>query len=123
MGFADTYHEQVFQSRRDRARRAFFWARILGVVLMLSIGVTLRADPKLRSLLTEAGMDALASLANVANPQPDWTPQATASMTQAPTLMPASRVKVNRYNNSAPADAQSIAQKLGDSLSARAPGQ
>lgn len=119
MNFANTYSEEVLQSRRDRSRRAFFWARVLSFVLMITFAATLRADPKLRNLLMESGMDAIAAIARVRDPQPDLAALAASVKPEASTTLPTSRIKVNRFGATAPTDAQSITQGSGDSLSAQ----
>jgi len=62
MSFQDVYHNEVLVSRRTRSQRASFWAKILGVVLMIVIGATLRSEPQLRQALVTAGMDGVAAV-------------------------------------------------------------
>lgn len=102
MSFAGTYNEEIIASRRDRSRRAFFWAKITSVLLMLTIAVTLRAEPELRRVLMDAGMDAVMRFANMQNGEDRRTAQANlpfpqAQAVQAPqSQLPRSTVKVNR---------------------------
>ena len=65
MSFSETYRAEVLQSRRDRSRRAFFWSRILGLVLMITIAVALRTEPDLRRAISSAAMDGVARLAGL----------------------------------------------------------
>lgn len=105
MGFAETYHDAVVLSRRDRSRRAMFWARILGVVLMLTCAAILRAEPDLRRALTGAGMDAVTRLAGLqAAPERAEAPEALAAPVTpvTPAGLPASTVKVNRFGQTQP---------------------
>ena len=90
MEFSDTYRDQVLQSRKDRSRRAIFWSRIVGVVLMLTVGVILRSEPGLRADLANAGMDFIATVSGQ---------QDVASTHEAPQInnrQLQDRVKVNR---------------------------
>ena len=90
MEFSDTYRDQVLQSRKDRSRRAIFWSRIVGVVLMLTVGVILRSEPGLRADLANAGMDFIATVSGQ---------QDVASAAEAPQInnrQLQDRVKVNR---------------------------
>ncbi|AXI41262.1 hypothetical protein [Sulfitobacter sp. SK011] len=121
MSFKETYRSEVLQSRRDRSRRAFFWGRILGLALMLTIGAILRSEPELRRALAGAGMDAIMAVAGARQ-----APQQVAQATQSPTSLPKSRIKVNRFgdpDDASPAspDAQSVADDLGRSLAAQRP--
>ncbi len=102
MSFAGTSQEEIITSRRDRSRRAFFWAKITSVVLILTIAVTLRAEPDLRRLLMGAGMNAVMRFANInhgedpaALPAGLPFPQAQAAQAEQSQL-PRSKVKVNR---------------------------
>ncbi|APE42768.1 hypothetical protein BOO69_04510 [Sulfitobacter alexandrii] len=63
MEFAETYRQEVLRSRQDRARRALFWSRVLGLVLMLTVAAVLRAEPELRRALATAGTDAILAVA------------------------------------------------------------
>ncbi len=118
MSFKETYRNEVLQSRRDRSRRAFFWARITGLVLLLTIGATLRSDPELGRALAVAGMDAVMDIAG--NTQAAQMPQRGPDQT----AMPKSVVKVNRFGSPAPAsdqtvDAQAMAKDLGRAMAAQ----
>jgi hypothetical protein len=61
MSFQDVYHNEVLLSRRTRSQRSHFWAKVVGVVLMVIIGATLRSEPQLRQALFTAGMDGVAA--------------------------------------------------------------
>ncbi len=102
MSFAGTYHEEVIASRRDRSRRAFFWAKVTSIALMLTIAVALRAEPELRRVLMGAGMEAVQSFAGPQR-EGEFLAHASAqpflqSQTSEPeqSHLPRSRVKVNR---------------------------
>ncbi|QFT57374.1 hypothetical protein FIU94_00945 [Sulfitobacter sp. THAF37] len=118
MNFAETYRHEVLQSRRDRSRRALFWSRILGIVLMLTIGAVLRAEPDLRRALATAGSDAILAMTGRAAA----APAAPLSVPAAPpqtaqdhgvrvATRPRDRVKVNR-----PANAQPVADATGPAI-------
>lgn len=97
MTFAGTYRDEVIASRRDRSRRAFFWAKVTSIVLMLTIAVTLRAEPDLRRLLMSAGMDAIAGFARIkAGNRAAALPVDVSTPDAQQTLLPRSRIKVNR---------------------------
>ncbi len=57
MAFEETYQAEVITSRRIRSQRVQFWAKALGVLLMIMIAAILRSEPELRSKLTTAAMD------------------------------------------------------------------
>ncbi|MDD9719981.1 hypothetical protein PVW51_04725 [Sulfitobacter sp. PR48] len=101
MDFFETYRHEVLQSRRDRSRRALFWSRILGIVLMLTIAAILRAEPDLRRALTTAGSDAILAMMGrdaAATPQasPAVLPQGAENNAVQVSTRPRDRVKVNR---------------------------
>ncbi len=101
MGFSETYRHEVLQSRRDRSRRALFWSRILGIVLMLTIAAILRAEPDLRRALTTAGSDAiLAMMGRDATATPQASPAALLQGAENNAVQvssrPRDRVRVNR---------------------------
>ena len=79
MEFAQTYRHEVIQSRRDRSRRARFWSRIVGIVLMLTIAAVLKMEPDLRRALSEAGTNAILQIAS----KPDPISPATATLSPA----------------------------------------
>lgn len=115
--FSEIYRTEVLQSRRDRSRRAFFWARIVGLALMLTIGATLRSEPELRSALARAGMDAVMTVAGRSQPDPR-----VAQISSSEDL-PKSRIKINRFGSSSgkpetQVDAQALAQELGRAMDA-----
>lgn len=117
MAFADTYREQVVQSRQDRARKALFMSRIVGLMLMLLIGFVLRAEPDLRAALAEAGMNGIAKMTG------RDVPTQTASAAPAESALPRDRVKVNRGSvpdaetaSQSRVDAQAEAEELGQRL-------
>ncbi len=121
MSFSETYHAEVLQSRRDRSRRAMFWARILGLVLVLTIGAILRSEPALRSALADVGMTAIMRVTGNGASQ-----QAATQAAPTTSALPVSRVKVNRFGAAQPAppqDMQRTADNLGATLSERAAGQ
>lgn len=68
MSFADTYGQEVIESRRIRSERARFWAKLVGFALMLLVAVTLRSEPELRSALVSAGVERLMALRGEAQP-------------------------------------------------------
>ena len=115
--FSEIYRAEALQSRRDRSRRAFFWARIAGLALMLTIGATLRSEPELRSALARAGMDAVMATAGRSQPDP------RVAQISASEDLPTSRIKVNRFGSSSgtsetQVDAQALAQELGRAMDA-----
>ncbi|KAJ03085.1 hypothetical protein PM02_10855 [Sulfitobacter mediterraneus] len=69
MSFGETYKHETLQSRRDRSRRSMFWARILGILLMLTIGAILRSEPQLRQDLMNAGINGILKLTKRDQPQ------------------------------------------------------
>ncbi len=120
MSLSEIYRHEVLQSRRDRSRRAFFWARIMGLALMLTIGATLRSEPQLRSAIARAGMDVVLKASG-----PAQSTQ-TASLAPDSSTLPTSRVKVNRFGTPAATpgqqlDTQALAQHLGRALAAQKP--
>ncbi len=118
MAFEDIYRSEVLQSRRDRSRRSLFWARVLGIMLMLTIGLTLRSEPDLRRALMEAGMNGIARIAGRDSGTQVPQPAALGGLRD--------RVKVNRHLGGAtpPAanETQATADDLGRSLAARRAG-
>lgn len=56
MSFRDVYSNEVLESRRARSQRARFWGKVVSIVLMLTVAVTLRTEPQLRSALVSAAM-------------------------------------------------------------------
>lgn len=117
MDFRRTYHAEVLQSRRDRARRAIFWSRATGVLLMITVAATLRSEPELRRVLADAGINAMLKVTGrVAAPQ---LADASAVTSER---MPVSQVKVNRPAIAAPSeghDIQATADALGQALAER----
>lgn len=59
MSFDETYQAEVLLSRRARSQRALFWAKIVGFVLMLTVGATLRSEPQMLRAIMGLGMDAI----------------------------------------------------------------
>lgn len=127
MAFADTYREQVVQSRQDRARKAMFWSRIVGLALMLLIAFVLRVEPAIRTAFAETGMDLMTRMTG--RDAPAQTASATsaqpASTAPAQSTLPRDRVKVNRGTTSnaqtssqSREDAQAQAEELGARLKA-----
>lgn len=64
MSFEETYQAEVLLSRRARSQRALFWAKVVGFVLMLTVGATLRSEPQLRQAIFGLGMDAIKTAAD-----------------------------------------------------------
>lgn len=121
MSFQETYRSEVLQSRRHRSRRAHFWARFFGLILLLTVGATLRSEPELRRALAGAGMDAVMAVAGRVVPGPQ-APQG-AKVEQISNL-PTSRIKVNRFkadtaNPDQAIDPQALAQDVGRTLAAQ----
>ncbi|MBD3664228.1 hypothetical protein [Sulfitobacter aestuariivivens] len=122
MTLAYTYREQVRVSRQDRSRRAFFWAKVVSFVLMITVAATLRADPELRRVLINAGMDAVSRVMQVSGQQShiaqhapaksSWKPNKTSNPTGAAPLTP--DIKVNRYGATKPAQAVTLEQRLNN---------
>lgn len=122
MSFSDTYRHEVYLSRKDRARRALFWAKIVGLVLVVTIGATVRAEPELRRVFMTAGMDAVAAFADLNQSGAEGSGSARANSDVSfgqrdPAGLPTSRIKVNRLGSTAPIEADTAAQNLGASLS------
>ncbi|KIN61916.1 hypothetical protein Z946_772 [Sulfitobacter noctilucicola] len=87
MTFSDIYSDEVYEARRDRAKRARFWAKVVSLMLVLTIGATLRSEPNLRLALMTAGMDGVLAVAGGAasdtgSGQPFDTPAFMAKMMQ-----------------------------------------
>lgn len=61
MSFAEVYSEEVIETRRIRAQRARFWARIVSLLLMITVAATLHSEPRLRAALFSAAIDGLLS--------------------------------------------------------------
>ena len=117
-GFNEIYQTEVLQSRRDRSRRAFFWAKLLSLALMLTIGATLRSEPELRRALANAGMDAVMAMAS------GQQSVAGSAIADRDSGLPKSQIKVNRFgaNTASPdqtIDAQVLAQELGRAMAAQ----
>lgn len=134
MTFNDLYRDNVILSRRDRSRRALFWARITGLALMLCVGAILRSEPQLRQDLMVAGMDVIAGATGrhakpAARTAPAVGPTDTAPILAAAPAAPEAvkrprdRVKVNRHGVGAgEVDAQGLADQVGKTLAARPVG-
>ncbi len=97
MRFAETYAHETLQSRKIRAQRAFFWARIVGLALMITIGATLRADPELRGVLMRVGMDVISKVADLQG-TPTHQSASTRPQQTSPRAgnLPTARIKINR---------------------------
>ena len=89
MTFRETYRSEVNESRRDRSRRACFWAKVVSIVLMVTIGATLRAEPQLRAALASVAMNTVLRLAG--------TEATTDRVVKAPEHSPENRIKINRH--------------------------
>lgn len=127
MAFADTYREQVIQSRQDRARKALFWSRIVGLALMLTVAFVLRVEPAIRTAFAEAGMELMTRMTGKQAPAQtaSLTSEQNAATAPAQSTLPRDRVKVNRGTTSnaqnssqSRADAQAQAEALGARLKA-----
>lgn len=124
MAFADTYREQVVQSRQDRARKAMFWSRIVGLALMLLIAFVLRVEPAIRTAFAEAGMDLMTRMTGRDAPTQtaSATPAQTASTAPTQSTLPRDRVKVNRgtvSNAQTSSQSRENAQAQAEALGAR----
>lgn len=62
MSFAETYNHEVIETRRIRAQRARFWAKLISLLLMITIAAVLRSEPQLRSALMGAAVDGVTAL-------------------------------------------------------------
>lgn len=106
MSFAETYSYERLETRRIRSQRARFWAKVVSLLLMLTLGAVFYTEPQLRQSLMQAGMQGVMTLTgrnatpaqapdsgNVANLQ-QLLQQAQGS-TPAPAPEPG--VRVNRY--------------------------
>ncbi|MEW9920820.1 hypothetical protein AB2B41_14495 [Marimonas sp. MJW-29] len=62
MSFAETYSEEVIETRRIRAQRARFWARIVSLMLMITVAATLHSEPRLRAALMTAAINGVMAL-------------------------------------------------------------
>ena len=109
--------------RKHRAKRALSLARFVKIGLVITIGLTVRADAQLRSVLWSAGTDTLARLAD---PQSD--PRVRHSLagplTRSENGLPDARVKVNRPSKSTEnlqIDAQAVAREVTATLERLAP--
>lgn len=93
MSFADTYREEVVESRRARGRSARFFGRLIGFVLALGFMATMQTQPELRQELINVGMRGVGAVmgidvaANAENPQ---------SVAPSASPLPRSRVPVTR---------------------------
>lgn len=129
MSFRDIYSNEVLESRRARSQRARFWGKVVSIVLMLTVAVTLRTEPQLRSALVSAAM--AGALQVTGRSVPATSPDFTAAFQAIPadTPLPASdtrvrdRIKINRPGsdaNTAPqqVDVQALARDLQKSMAA-----
>ena len=115
MSFAETYKHETLQSRRDRSRRAMFWARVLGLMLMLTIGAILRSEPQLRQDLMNAGINGILKLTKRDQPQIAGSPLPT--NTQGNAVIRINRPAAEAHDSSAlaaEAGRRIAARKLGD---------
>lgn len=112
MNFQATYQAEVLQSRRTRSQRAHFWAKVIGIVLMITIGATLRSEPQLRQAIMNAGMDGVMAVTGQEMPAAQGQSTYPADMaamqgllaeasrmqeTTTPQNHPTDAVKVNRH--------------------------
>ena len=123
MEFKETYRHEVYLSRKVRSQRALFAAKLTGFVLVLTVGATLRAEPELRRLLFNAGMNGVSSFANLEAPDVAVSalPAAPQSAERTSSDLPTSRVKVNRPARATP-QPNTAAEQLAVTLSRIQPG-
>jgi len=114
MSFGETYKHETLQSRRDRSRRSMFWARILGLVLMLTIGAILRSEPQLRRDLMNAGINGILKLTKRDQPQFANAPLPTSTQGNG-------AIRINRPVTEAP-DSSAMAAEAGRRIAARKVG-
>ncbi|MCX7558947.1 hypothetical protein OS190_05155 [Sulfitobacter sp. F26204] len=132
MSFAETYGQQVLESRRTRSQRAHLGAKIVSLLLMLLVAVTLRTEPELRSALLEAAMEAAMKATGRDRPPPAASNAApfagtmSAGTESGSNISLRDRIKVNRPLsgstlqggiNQDQVDPQGLAQDLGHRLS------
>ncbi|OAN80658.1 hypothetical protein A8B82_01030 [Sulfitobacter sp. EhC04] len=112
MDFAETYRHEVIQSRRDRSRRALFWSRIVGILLVLTIAAILRVEPELRRALAIAGSDAIIAVMGRSTPDTAQAalPQGAQGTQIQVSARPRDRVKVNRPGQTPTAQPESAGQ-------------
>ena len=104
--------------RKKRAKRALSLARFVKIGLVITIGLTVRADAQLRSVLWSAGTDTLARLADPQS-DPRVRPSLAGPLTRSENGLPDAHVKVNRPPNSAEnlqIDAQAVARQVTTTL-------
>lgn len=77
MSFAETYSHEVIETRRIRAQRARFWAKLISLLLMITVAAVLRSEPQLRTALMSAAVDGVTALRGTDTPTPG-TPVPTA---------------------------------------------
>lgn len=93
MSFADTYREEVVESRRARGRTARFVGRLIGFVLALAFMATLQSQPELRQAMMEAGMRGVGAVMGVDVATSD---EGSELAPRGTTTLPRSRVPVIR---------------------------
>ncbi|WP_386625464.1 hypothetical protein [Sulfitobacter geojensis] len=129
MSFRDIYSNEVLESRLARSQRARFWGKVVSIVLMLTVAVTLRTEPQLRSALVSAAM--AGAMQVTGRSVPATSPDLTAAFQAVPanTPPPASgtrvrdRIKINRPGSGADAapqqvDMQALARDLQKKMAA-----
>ena len=102
MTFKDTYADAVLESRRIRSQRAGFWAKVVGLLLVLTIGATLRSEPQLRLALMSAGMDAVMAMTGRAPPEPQPTQPAVPDLSALRSLLPNAQQQTTPVDDTPP---------------------
>lgn len=69
MSFSDTYGQEVIESRRIRSERARFWAKLVGILLMLLVAVTMRSEPELRTALVGGAVERIMAMRGQGGPE------------------------------------------------------
>jgi hypothetical protein len=127
MSFRDTYSNEVLESRRTRSQRARFWGKVVSIVLMVTVAVTLRTEPQLRSALVSAAMAGVMQVTGRSVPasSPDFTtafqaiPVATSAAEGSKRVR--DKIKINRPGSNVDTvprqvDMQAIARDLQKSM-------
>lgn len=105
------YRDAILQSRCDRSRRALFLAKLVGLLLMIMVGATLRSEPALRNALLFAAMDAVRP-ASEDHARPDAATQTRPAIARSSGFE--DRIKVNRF--ATPTDPAQQTRKDADDL-------
>ncbi|MFY0646769.1 hypothetical protein [Sulfitobacter geojensis] len=125
MSFRDVYSNEVLESRRARSQRARFWGKVVSIVLMLTVAVTLRTEPQLRSALVSAAMAGAMQVTGRSVPatSPDFTAASANTPPPASGTRVRDRIKINRPGSGADAapqqvDMQALARDLQKNMAA-----